>query len=578
MPQPKRVSKLAQRAVLLLDAARSAKLSQLAARPRRLVPPSVMLAGLRVPIDVEWHPAARGLGVEMAPQSGPTAPPHEVGAFAALGLTRSFPAPGFWNDDSDGLLFLFHLHGFSRLADYAAGPQSTEGQAFWSSVLESWLATKDRPARPGWHPHPTSLRLIAWSSALPIVAQWSGQLGMEMARELWRQGRYLARSIEHDIGGNHVLKNATALCFAGAVVPQSELLNLGLRLLERELPRQMLPDGGHEERSTSYHRAITHDLEEVCELLRRIDREVPGWLSESTERAHQWQLALTGPDGLLPLLNDAWDGPALAGRCTDEVTVLEETGYVVLRHHDDQVVINAGPLCPAHLPPHAHAHALSFVLWMDGRPVVVDPGSYSYSGPERDAFRGTRAHNTVEVDDEDQCVFWGDFRAGALPRIGKLSVRNQGETTIVEVCHDGYRRLPDPVVHHRAFVWWRAHGLTVVDWLECREAHTVRSSLCLHPDVALDTPGLGIDTLGSIGAREESRRYAPALGRTVTQRGLVMSGRLAAGHPVGWSLLRATDRVELIDGQELQLDGGNRVPQRVRVLNLCATRRALATP
>ena len=67
-------------------------------------------------------------------------------------------------------------------------------------------------------------------------------------------------------------------------------------------------------------------------------------------------------------------------------------------------------------PAHAHADALSFQLWADGRPVVVDPGMPTYdAGAERDWFRGTRAHSTVAIDG-DQFEPWGAFRSGPLPR------------------------------------------------------------------------------------------------------------------------------------------------------------------
>ena len=98
---------------------RHARARQLLARPRRLVPPRLLAAGLRDAPDVEIRALAAGLGVDPAPQSGPTPPPHETGSFEAYGTVRRFGDDRFWRDDADGLLFLFHLHGFARLAEYA---------------------------------------------------------------------------------------------------------------------------------------------------------------------------------------------------------------------------------------------------------------------------------------------------------------------------------------------------------------------------------------------------------------------------------------------------------------------------
>ena len=64
-----------------------------------------------------------------------------------------------------------------------------------------------------------------------------------------------------------MLRNATALVFAGVCLGDSRAESKGVALLERELPRQVLADGGHEERSPAYHHAVLRDLEDVETLL-----------------------------------------------------------------------------------------------------------------------------------------------------------------------------------------------------------------------------------------------------------------------------------------------------------------------
>ena len=140
----------------------------------------------------------------------------------------------------------------------------------------------------------------------------------------------------------------------------------------------------------------------------------------------------------------------------------------VLRHGGDQAILDVGPLCPPHLPPHAHADALSFVLWADAMPLVSDPGSFTYAGPEREAFRSTAAHATLEVDGANQCDFWGAFRAAHLPRVRRLRLEHSPEATVVTAEHDGFRRLADPVMHRRTFCWLPGWGIVVADRLVCR--------------------------------------------------------------------------------------------------------------
>src|SRR5687767_8113169 len=118
---------------LYVDSARRMRAEQLIGRVRRAVPPKVLAVGT-AGTPPPFAPNARGLGVDRAPQSGPAPPPEADGRFEAVGHARAFPAEGFWTDESDGLLFLFHLHGFRPLAAYAAGARTPEGDAFWAAV------------------------------------------------------------------------------------------------------------------------------------------------------------------------------------------------------------------------------------------------------------------------------------------------------------------------------------------------------------------------------------------------------------------------------------------------------------
>jgi hypothetical protein len=547
-----------RRIALYLDAARGLRLRQVLWRARRLVPLSLLAVGIRPGPEVSVRLVAAGLGRTPAPQGGPTAPAHDTGVFAGYGVSRRFGQRGFWEDQQDGLLFLFHLHGFSALGEYAAGGRTPEGDAFWARVIESWLAEHNQPRHPAWHPYPTSLRIIAWSAALSAVQTWSAALRNELATAIVRQARYLRRSIEHDVGGNHVLKNGTALVFAGGLFPDSGLMRRGLRLLERQLAAQILPDGGHAERSTAYQREIVTDLAEVRQLLSRVGRSVPHWLDDSLARMQHWLAVVSGPDRRLPLLNDAWEGPLVDVGNVSETTHLQETGYLVLRHGRDQLLFDAGPLCPPDLPPHAHADALSIVLWADGRQVVVDPGSYAYSGDARERFRSTAAHNTVEVDASDQCVFWGDFRASYLPGVAPAELVRHDELILVASRHDGYRRLREPVDHERRIVWWPDWGVVILDRLLGEGAHDVTSRLHCSPDaapVSVDRVGpFEIRALGGAAPEVRDGLHSPYLGTAVRAPVIELKLEARPGHVFGWSLLRSGAHVVAVSEAALVLE------------------------
>ena len=515
--------------------------SQLLSRPRRLLPPR-LLAARAFRESKGWAPAANGLAVDIAPQSGPTPAPHTTNTFTAVGASRTFQTPRFWHSREEGLLFLFHLHGFADLAAYVAGTRTTSGDRFWSQVVDDWLRECSSPRRPAWHPFPMSGRIMAWCAALSADG-WDDRLQGRMRDSLVVQARVLRRSVERDIGGNHVLRNVVALVFSGVCLEDSRATDRALRMLKRELGAQVLADGGHEERTTAYHRAIVADLSDVQVLLRQAGRPAESWLDETVARMRRWLAALAGPDGGLPLLNDAWEGPAIEQPADDALIDLSDTGYLALRAEGLQTVLDLAPVAPRHLPPHAHADVLSFVLWADGRPVVVDPGVLSYSGRDRDWFRSTRAHNTVEVDGADQCVFWGAFRAAHLPTVRRLRLDRREDVVVVSAEHDGYRRLPDPVTHRRTFAWIPDAGLVVVDRLIASEPHDGASFLHLAPGAEFRDAHVGdVRVLllgGEPGLTVEEGRYAPFLGTVEPTQTLVRRGRVQPGVPWGWALLRA---------------------------------------
>ena len=76
-----------------------------------------------------------------------------------------------------------------------------------------------------------------------------------------------------------------------------------------------------------------------------------------------------------------------------------------------RIVADAGPLGYLSIAAHGHADALAFTLSAHGQELLIDPGTYAYHTERewRDWFRGTAAHNTVTLDDENQSVIGGNF-------------------------------------------------------------------------------------------------------------------------------------------------------------------------
>ena len=286
-----------------------------------------------------------------------------------------------------------------------------------------------------------------------------------MRASLWRQLVVLGRNVEDDVLGNHVIRNARALVLGGTAFGAREMVERGVELLERELPVQILPDGGHYERSPVYHLVVLRDLLELDAAA-----DVPG-LAAAIERMRGFAAGLARPDGAPALFNDGGLdlAPALELPAADDgLSLFADTGYAVLRTPRVWLAFDCGPPSPPYLPAHAHADALSFQLWVDGRAVVVDPGTFTYEpGAERDWFRGTRAHSTVAVDG-DQFELWGAFRSGRLPRVELLEA-SERELAAAVTGRTGVR--------HERRVRLDGNELTIHDRLEGGGTRLVESAL-----------------------------------------------------------------------------------------------------
>ena len=102
------------------------------------------------------------------------------------------------------------------------------------------------------------------------------------------------------------------------------------------------------------------------------------------------------------------------------------SGYYAVNDfaREDFLIVDAGPVCPDYLPAHAHADMLNYELVIRGRRVIVDSGVYEYqAGAWRDYFRSTRAHNTVEINRENQSEVWSSFRVARRARPLNVSVK-----------------------------------------------------------------------------------------------------------------------------------------------------------
>ena len=421
----------------------------------------------------------------------------------------------------------FNLNSFSWLQILSDACRQTGNPAYVDFGLEQirhWQASCRKVKGDKWNAYVLAKRLMHQIGFLCAHAEDHLQ---EFVPFLAAQADILSKNVEFHLGANHVLSEARALMFCGAFLKNKKLYRRGKRILDREFSVQFLADGGHYERSVSYHVESLQQYFEAVWLMARVgDGDAVSWAQRLRE-PYRYLSAMVRCDGTIPLVNDAardypfdgadflytssylyaepapkaaagdysrrwamdslgletdWRCPALfadTGFLSDHFT-FGNTAHSLFFH-----VGNHGPDCNLG---HTHADSLS-LLWTstDGE-LFADSGVYTYApGPERNACRATASHNTVEVDGTDSCECWAAFRVARRGHTRIEEFTDDDEKLLLSASHDGYEiLLSDPVKHTRTLHRCKASGLiTVTDVLTPKaQQHTGTLRFHLAPDCA----------------------------------------------------------------------------------------------
>ncbi len=492
---------------------------------------------------VRWSPRAGLLPPSSASPSGQL----REGWLEFVGLPRQLGWPPDWQAPGLPALWRYHLHYFEYLwsLDFA----DARGAAL------DWIRRHAlQHGRVGWDPYPLSLRLLNWCGYFFGRQRQSTAAEPDFEAALWRsvwlQAEWLRSHLETHLLGNHLLENGAALafcgsCFGGAAA--EAWLREGLGVLRREVPEQVLPDGGHFERSPMYHARTLYALTALLDVA---GNDLRALLEAPLARMARALVCLCHPDGGIALLNDSALGhqpeardlldwwALCAGREAPTVApgafALPETGYYGAREPAGHYLIcDAAPIGPDYQPGHAHADLFSFELSLAGRRVVVDAGVFGYEADERRRFaRSTRAHNTVEIEGQDQCELWAAFRVARRARPRDVVFEERPDGFALEGWHDGYARLAGAPRHARRFRWHADGVLLVRDRVlagrrvrscsrlhlhpECRvEAHSRDAARVAHPGGVFQVRFAGPGAL-----RVEPSRHFPAFGRELASEAL----------------------------------------------------------
>jgi len=545
---------------------------ELRQRLDRRLPPRITLAWAKaLSHQPGWrttNSSASGDGVLAPP---PPALNLRVVSFSFLNQERQLPWPIHWNDPQWPRLWQFHLHYFDFARGWLNSALSVgrwpDQAAALQPLLDSWIASNPPGRGDGWHSYTLSLRTRNWVAlfrACPALAT------PERLQSLWTQLCWLQAHPEHCHGGNHWLENLTALAVGGLQFEGPKAAHMhrrAMRLLQRELRQQVLSDGGHEERSASYHLLMLDRLAELAHALKSTTGDQPPWLVEAIEAMAHWAELIRLESGEVPRFNDsaadaappldavlAFATASLPQRSPSveyplpqaAVSDLPDTGWTFLRPgHGWELVFKCGVPCPNHLPPHVHSDQLSFELCHHGRWLLSEAGTSIYgNGHERAYERSGAAHNVLQLGVErepgvirwiEPVDVWGGFRAGrkAQPRDRSCGQPAQG-VCFAAGSHNGFDHIG--ANHHRRVTLRDPQpsqiNIEVLDTVITRVPLHVRQWWHLGPEMnreLLEPLVLDAPTLAGPESTWHSTWFATGFGQRLPRQSLCLTGRLPAG-------------------------------------------------
>ena len=396
--------------------------------------------------------------------------------------------------------------------------------------------------------------------------------------------------LDHFSPNTHLTGEALGLFYVGTVLPASARARrwreMGAAILEAAIKRQVYADGVYFEQASQYHRYTAEIYLHYLVLANSSGWSVSDTVRHSLANLFAVLRSLASAAGRIPLLGDddgglllplddrAPDdvrGLLLAGAvalqrpemapadappsvaywlCGIERTDLARTapirlpdwldmyfargGLAVLRDGWDRsaavAVIDAGPHGALSCG-HSHADALAMTLSLGATELFIDRGTLTYTGPERNDFRATVSHNTLEIDGTSSLTPGEAFKwlPGIPPRACGIVCSSAHFSSFLGLAV-GHVAGGRPSAHRRAVLHRRAGSWVVHDQgvrattsagvLRWQLApHLTASVLTEYSVVIRDDGGSEVATVflrGAAPVRIVTRDVSPRLGQRVT--------------------------------------------------------------
>lgn len=413
-------------------------------------------------------------------------------------------------------------------------------------ILTDWKTKNPVGFSVNWYAMEASVRVINLIQLREILIRTNETekvIGL-LNEILLTHGVFLWRNVEYtDVRGNHYAANLTALMLLGSTFKDfyteaKSWFAYALKKTEKEFHLQFIQDGVNLEKSISYHRLVVEFFLISFIVMQRSGKQLKSKTLQLLQNTLHFTYDCTKPNHLTPIIGDndsasvfqndtvtlnnhtnilqlgslflndntvniidkgyfsayelfgvkATRKLAASPLATFEVKHYAKGGFAMVKHQRDYFITDIGEVGMKGRGGHGHNDLFSFELMYEGEDIIVDPGSYTYTGclEQKAIMRATSYHNGLVVDGEEMAPLIGNWGISNVAE--PKDVRVTEEETLVHISgkHYGYHRLEDPVTHERIFNLEKdSFKLTCEDVIHCKSAHKITRNIHFSEKIAL---------------------------------------------------------------------------------------------
>ena len=361
-------------------------------------------------------------------------------------------------------------------------------------LLQRWIETHGEQWRQSsWRPDVLGARVANWIENGAFLISGADETFVEsMTASVRRQAAHLRRTARFAAPGASRTRAFKGLIFSALALRSEKSISTALEMLEAQILRDVLADGGHVSRSPAVQLSLLWDLTDIRAALLDARQEVPESVQTAIDRMAPMLRFFRHGDGGLALFNgsdedEGWLIDVALTRSEARGKPLDSaphSGFERLTANRTLVLVDVGAPPPPGYDLDAHAGPLSFEMSSGKERLVVNCGAYR--GDSQDwqlAQRTTAAHSTVTIEDHNAAEILPRGGIGKRPSPIRAERRDADGSIWLDAGHDGYQRHTGLIHRRRLYLSANGSDLRGEDSLTGKGNRKFVARFHLHPSV-----------------------------------------------------------------------------------------------